>query len=185
MVMTIATIAIVAAVDADSDERNANATIKKGDHVATDKRGKHRKVDNRQATTSKKTWAQRNKRRCTKKSGCDDHERRLRNKAHAIDNRWMSSNNESRDNNKKMVASEEEKSEDNNKHDNFAVAMAPPAKKQKRPVASFLESRARSSSPTTTLMPFSPRRRVSWATVATTLWPSDAPRQQKRSLVKN
>ena len=60
-----------------------------------------------------------------------------------------------------------------------------PPKRQKRPVASFLKSRARSSSPTTTLMPFLPRQRVSWATVARTLWPSDGPRQQKRSLVKN
>ncbi len=59
---TIAMIAIVAAVDADSDERNANTTIKKSDRVATDERGKRRKGDDHQATTSKKTWVQRDER---------------------------------------------------------------------------------------------------------------------------
>ncbi len=50
---------------------------------------------------------------------------------HAIDNRWTSSDNESRDNDKKMVVSKEEKSKDDKERDNFAAAMALPAKKAK------------------------------------------------------
>jgi hypothetical protein len=42
-----------------------------------------------------------------------------------------SSDEESRNNDKKTVASGEEKRKDDNKHDNFAMVMAPPAKKAK------------------------------------------------------
>jgi hypothetical protein len=76
-------------------------------------------------------WARRDERQRDEKSGHDDRERRLRDEAHAIDNQWMSSDDESCDNDEKIVASEEEKSEDDDEHDNFAVAMAPPAKKAK------------------------------------------------------
>jgi hypothetical protein len=130
-VTTIAMVAIVTAVDADSDEQNANATIKKkSNRVATDERGKHREGDDRRATTSKKTWVRRDERQRNEKSGRDDRERCLRDKAHAIDNQWTSSDDESRINDEKMVASKEEKSEDEDE-DNFAMAMAPPAKKAK------------------------------------------------------
>ncbi len=43
----------------------------------------------------------------------------------------MSSNDKSRNKDKKTVASGEEKSKDDDEHDNFAMAMAPPAKKAK------------------------------------------------------
>jgi hypothetical protein len=128
MVTTITTIAIMAAVDADSDKQNANATIKK---KHADERGKRREGNDCRATSTKKTWVQRDERRRNEKSGCDDHERRLRDEAHAINNLWTSSDNKSCDNDKKTVAREEEKSKDNDEHDSFAVAMAPPAKKAK------------------------------------------------------
>jgi hypothetical protein len=42
-----------------------------------------------------------------------------------------SSDDKSHNNDKKTVASGKEKSKDNDEHDNFAMAMAPPAKKAK------------------------------------------------------
>jgi hypothetical protein len=152
---------------------------KKSNHVATDKRGKRHEGDDRRATTLKKMWAQRDERRRGKKSGRNDRERRLCNKAHAINNRWTSSDNESRDNDKKRSQAKKKKARTTTNTTILPWQWLRPPKRQKRPVASFLESRARSLSPTTILMPFSPRRRVSWATVAMTLWPSDGPHQQK------
>jgi hypothetical protein len=96
-----------------------------------DERGKRHKGNDCRATTSKKMWARRDERQRNKKSGPDNRERLLCNKVHAIDNQWASSDDKSHDNGKKTVASEEEKSKEDNEHDNFAMAMAPPAKKAK------------------------------------------------------
>jgi hypothetical protein len=86
-----------------------------------------------------------------------------------------SSNDESRINDKKTVARGEEKSKDDDEHDNFAMAMAPPAKKAKT---------------TRCVVPRKPRKviesddnfdaflakRASLLGNRATLWPSDGPR---------
>ncbi len=112
--------------------REGRDNKKKGNRVASGERGMRREGDERQATTSKKPWARHDERRREERVGRDDREQRLRDKAHAIDHRWTSSDDGSRDDDKKTVASEEEKSEDDDEHDNFAVAMSPPAKKAKK-----------------------------------------------------
>jgi hypothetical protein len=77
----------------------------------------------------------------------------------------MSSDDESRDNDKKTVASEEEKSEDDNKHDNFAVAMAPPAKKARMTRRVVFRKPRKVVESDDNFDAFLTRRRVFWATV--------------------
>ena len=70
----------------------------KGNRVAMNEREKCRECDDRRATTlSKKPRARRNERRRGGKVGCDNHEWRLCDEAHANNDRWRSSDNDSRD----------------------------------------------------------------------------------------
>ena len=70
----------------------------KGNRVAMNEREKCRECDDRRATTlSKKPRARRNERRRGGKVGCDNHEWRLCDEAHANNDRWRSSDDDSRD----------------------------------------------------------------------------------------
>jgi hypothetical protein len=119
--MTIATIVIVAAVATDLDAKDA--TIRK-------------KVT---------AWQQANAGSAARATSVEQQRQKIRERdAMSVNMRkrlvatiasnscaTTSSDDESRNNDKKTVMSGEEKSKDNNEHDNFAMAMAPPAKKGK------------------------------------------------------
>jgi hypothetical protein len=86
-----------------------------------------------------------------------------------------SSDDESRNNDEKTVASGKEKSKDNNEHDNFAMAMAPPAKKAKttrRVVPRKLRKVTESNDNFDAFL----AKTASLLGDRATLWPSDGPR---------
>ncbi len=155
MPMTIATILIVAAVAANLDAKDV--TIRK------------------KATT----WQRANAGSVARATSVEQQRQKIRERdAMSVNTRkrlvatiasngcaTTSSNDESCNNNKKRSRAAKKKARTTTSMTILPWRWLLPPKRQRRPVALFLESRARLSSPMTTLMPFSPRRQVFWATV--------------------
>ena len=84
------------------------------------------------AAVGTSVWQQRPKNHGYKKGGGDEREERLCDEAHAINNRWTSSNDDSRrDDGDKTTASDDGMSVSEAGDDKFVVATALPTKKRK------------------------------------------------------
>ena len=153
--------------------------LKIGDREAMDECGKCHERDDCRVLTSKKPWAQHNKRQ-------RNHEKSLHDEAHTIDNCWASTDEDSHNGNEKTIASDKANTI-------LLQSQWPHLQKKQKCIATLSPKRCgQLSSPmrttmgskTMTMRPFSPRRQSS-STMGIPWTSNDGPRQQKIELIKN